>query len=78
MIKANQPTVWAEIRELFAPETPTVLGNLVPTDVVRYEKAGKGHGRRERRRIIVSSESKGYIDWPSLEQVFRLERSPTW
>lgn len=74
LVKENQPTVLEEIAELFAPQTPTVLGNLVPNDFVSYEQSDKGHGRRERRRITLSSELKGYTKWPYLEQVFRVER----
>ncbi len=74
LIKGNQPTVLEEIEVLFAPQTPTVLGNLLPNDFVSYEQTDKGHGRREKRRITVSSELKGYTKWPYLEQVFRVER----
>lgn len=74
LIKQNQPTVLEEIAELFAPQTPTVLGNVIPNDFVSYEQADKGHGRQEKRRITVSSELKGYTDWPDLEQVLRVER----
>jgi len=73
-IKRNQPTVLEDITQLFVPTTPTVLGNLLPNDFVSYEKANKGHGRLEKRRITVSSELKGYTEWPYLEQVFQLER----
>ena len=34
----------------------------------------KGHGRIEQRTLTVSSELKGYLDWPGAEQVFKLER----
>ena len=74
LIKANQLTVLEDITQLFAPETPTVLGVLVPNDFVSYQEYDKGHGRRERRRITVSSELVGYTDWPYLQQVFRVER----
>jgi predicted transposase YbfD/YdcC len=74
LIKANQPQVLEEITELFSPETPTVLGTLLPKDFVTSEQTAKGHGRRERRRITVSSALKRYTAWPALEQVFRLER----
>jgi len=74
LIKANQPLVLEEIAELFAPEMPPVLGNLLPNDFVSYEQTDKEHGRRERRRLTVSSALKGYTAWPSLEQMFRLER----
>jgi Transposase DDE domain len=35
----------------------------------------KAHGRLDIRSIRVSSELKGYSDWPGLEQVFELRRS---
>jgi hypothetical protein len=38
------------------------------------ETVDKGHGRIERRTITVSSALKGYLHWPAVEQVFRLER----
>ena len=34
----------------------------------------KGHGRLEIRSIRVSSELKGFSDWPGLEQVFEIRR----
>ena len=34
----------------------------------------KGHGRIEKRTIMVSSELNDYLDWPYVAQVFRLER----
>jgi len=61
-IKENQPSVRAEIAELFAPPTPTVLGSLMPDDFATYETATTGHGRREWRRITMSSELNGYTD----------------
>ena len=35
---------------------------------------GEGHGRVDIRSIRVSSELKGYSDWPGLEQVFEIRR----
>ena len=34
----------------------------------------KGHGRIEQRTLTVSSQLKDFLDWPYLEQVFKLER----
>lgn len=74
LVKDNQPQVRSEIAALFVPPTPTVLGNVLPDDFARYEETTKGHGRREKRRVTVSSELNGYTRWPHLAQVFRLER----
>src|SRR5439155_14621883 len=72
--KDNQPTLRADIAELFTAETRTVEGGQIRHDFRTARQVAKGHGRREVRRITVSSELKGYSDWPGLEQVFRLER----
>src|SRR5207302_2120456 len=35
-----------------------------------------GHGRTdERRQLVASTDLNGYLDWPGVAQVFRLERS---
>lgn len=73
-VKDNQPTLRADIEELFTGDDRTVLGGHIPNDFRTFCKVDKGHGRRERREITVSSELKGYSDWPGLEQVFKLDR----
>lgn len=72
--KDNQPSLRAEIEELFTADDTTVLGAHVPNDFRAKVKTDKGHGRLEVRKITTSSELKGYSDWPGLEQVFQLER----
>jgi hypothetical protein len=37
-------------------------------------KVSKGHGRREKRTIWVSTQLNDYLNWPVVAQVFRLER----
>jgi hypothetical protein len=37
----------------------------------------KGHGRREVRRLTSSTALAGYLDWPGVQQVFRVERERT-
>lgn len=34
----------------------------------------KGHGRRERRRLISTTALDGYIDWPGCRQAFKITR----
>jgi predicted transposase YbfD/YdcC len=77
VVKENQPTLNEEIATLFAPSTPTVLGNYIPNDFVGYQTVDKGHGRLEKRTITVSGELNEYSHWPSLKQVFRIERERT-
>lgn len=74
MAKDNQPTLRADIEQVFAAETPTVLGNTLPNDWETFQTVEQGPGRRETRTITVSRLLHGYSDWPGLEQVFKLER----
>lgn len=39
------------------------------------ETTNKGHGRREHRRLQVSTRLAGHTDWPGLAQVCRLTRT---
>lgn len=73
-VKDNQPTLRADIAELFTADPRTVEGGYVRHDLRTARQVTKGHGRREIRQITVSTDLHGYSDWPGLEQVFRLER----
>jgi predicted transposase YbfD/YdcC len=73
IVKENQPTLLDDIRSLFDLPIP-----CLPLDDQREaQTVDNGHGRhRDTRRLIASTDLVGYSDWPSLAQVFRLER--TW
>ncbi len=43
----------------------------------QHETVNKGHGRIEVRRIWTSTELNGYLDFPHVRQVFRIERITT-
>lgn len=73
-VKDNQKTLRADIAELFTADPRTVEGGHVRHDLRTARQVTKGHGRRESRQITVSTELRGYSEWPGLEQVFRLER----
>ncbi len=73
-VKENQPTLLAEIEELFLPP-PITPGHSAPArDFRRARTVTKGHARREERKMTVSSMLAGSSEWPGLEQVFKLER----
>jgi predicted transposase YbfD/YdcC len=75
-VKANQPTLRADIAELFKPTAPLAKGfNTGPTDFRRAQTINTGHGRIETRTLTTSSLLGGLHDWPGLAQVFRLERT---
>jgi hypothetical protein len=75
IIKDNQPETRQDIERLFAPE-PVVKGFRPASheDLDTAETMEKSHGRMEYRKITVSRALKGYLNWPGVEQVFKLER----
>jgi predicted transposase YbfD/YdcC len=75
LVKENQPTLCADIELLFDP--PASLGPAALVDRREAATRDRGHGRQhEVRHLIASTDLTDYLDWPGLEQVFRLER--TW
>lgn len=77
-VKDNQPTLRADIAELFTPTAPLAKGfNTGPTDFRRAQTVGTGHGWIEARTLTVSSLLGDLHNWPDLAQVLRLERTTT-
>lgn len=72
--KQNQPELQATIAHLFEPEPVRPGFGLTPTDFKTAVTIDKGHGRLERRTLTSSAMLKDYLEWPYLEQVFKLER----
>jgi predicted transposase YbfD/YdcC len=76
LVKGNQPQLLEEVRVLFAPlPAPKRAGEgVLRLPEQHAHTTEKGHGRVDLRSIRVSSELKGYSDWPGLEQVFEIRR----
>jgi len=73
--KGNQPQLEEDIRLWFEPEPDPIPGQgRVPKDFEIVKETSKGHGRLEERTLTVSSQLNDFLDWPYLQQVFRLER----
>jgi hypothetical protein len=50
----------------------------VPKHFETAHTVNKGHGRIEQQTLTVSRQLKDFLDWPYLEQVFKLERKFTF
>jgi predicted transposase YbfD/YdcC len=74
IVKDNQPQTRQAIEQLFAPEKSVPGLGCPPMDFGSAKTVGKQAGRLEERQITVSSLLKDYLDWPYVEQVFKLER----
>lgn len=74
IIKDNQPLTYQAIASLFDPSAP----NQTLLAFQTAEKTNKGHGRIEYRRLTTLPLYPREIDWPYLQQVFRLELTFTY
>jgi predicted transposase YbfD/YdcC len=74
-VKGNQPQLEEDLRLWFGPDPQPIPGMAyLPKDFETAQYVNKGHGRIEQRTLTVSSQLKDFLDWPYLEQVFKLER----
>jgi predicted transposase YbfD/YdcC len=75
LAKGNQCQVDEDIRLWFEPDVKPIPGmGIPPKDFEIAKQTNKGHGRLETRTLTVSSQLNDFLDWPYLEQVFKLER----
>ncbi len=75
LVKENQGTLYRDLQLHFDP--PAALPAAPLTDRWVARTVESGHGRSlERRELVASIDLNGYLDWPGVAQVFRLER--TW
>ena len=75
IVKDNQPLTHQAIELLFAPPPKPIPGQgNPPLDFRTAKTVNKAHGRLEERTITISSLLNDYLDWPSVNQVFKLER----
>jgi predicted transposase YbfD/YdcC len=74
MVKDNQPKTRQAIELLFAPQKRIPGQGCPPMDFQTAKTIDLGHGRVEERKITLSSLLKDYLDWPHVQQVFKLER----
>lgn len=74
IVKDNQPNTRKAIEQLFAPEKPIPGLGCPPMDFRTAKTVDKSGGRLEERTITTSSLLNDYLDWPSVGQVFKLER----
>lgn len=77
-VKDNQERLRKDISHLFKPDTPKPGFGKLKTDFESTKQVNYGHGRIEIRTIQTSELLNDYVDWPSIGQVYRLERQFFW
>jgi predicted transposase YbfD/YdcC len=72
--KENQPTLLDDIRQFFEPP-PYVPGWHQPEwPRTVASSCAKGHGRLEKRTLSLITDLDSFIDWPGVQQIFKLDR----
>jgi len=75
-VKGNQPQLLQDLHDWFDTSIPLLPGmGCPPKDFRSATVTNKGHGRIEVRTLTTSSQLNDFLDWPFLQQVFKLERS---
>jgi len=73
-VGGNQASLLWDISQLFKEPKVEHGWSLPPTDFETVQQVERGHGRLEQRVLTTSCMLQGYTPWPSLAQVFKLER----
>jgi predicted transposase YbfD/YdcC len=77
-VKGNHPQLLQDLRDWFDDQVPLLPGQgCPPKDFCSATTTSKGHGRLEVRTLTTSSQLNDFLDWPFLQQVFKLERTIT-
>ncbi len=76
-VKKNQPRLLGDIEQFFVPPRKTKGWHTPPLPQDIAHATGKTHGRLEQRRLTAMRDDNGFIDWPGLQQVFKVERQVT-
>lgn len=71
VVKKNQKTLHEDIKLLFSEPPPRPKSEVWPSS----ETQDLGHGRIEHRELQATTALNDYLDWPGVQQVFRIERT---
>lgn len=77
-VKGNHPQLLQDLQDWFDDKVALLPGQgCPPKDFRSATVISKGHGRLEVRTLTTSSQLNDFLDWPFLQQVFKLERHTT-
>lgn len=77
-VKGNQSQLQQDLQDWFDDKVQLLPGMGAPSKDFRSASlTNKGHGRLEVRTLTTSSQLNDFLDWPFLQQVFKLERHAT-
>ena len=76
-VKDNQPQLRADVEQFFVPARRAKGWHIPQLPRTIAQLTEKGHGRIEQRSLTLMTNEVGFIEWPALDQVFKLNRKVT-
>jgi predicted transposase YbfD/YdcC len=76
-VKDNQRQLSAEVEQFFVPSRQAKGWHVPQLPRTVTQKTEKAHGRLEQRTLTLITDETGFVDWPTLQQVFKLDRKVT-
>lgn len=76
-VKGNQKRLREDVEQFFVPPRKAKGWNISRVPITVAESFEKSHGRLERRKLSLAQDKTEFINWPGLQQVFKLERTRT-
>lgn len=73
-LKENQHTVLADVTQFFQPPQKGAGWPLPQLPQTVAQSAQKRHGRLDQRTLTLMVDESGFLDWPGVRQVFKLQR----
>jgi len=72
--KGNQSQLCADVAQFFVPPRKAKGWHIKSLPQETAQMTRKAQGRLEQRNLTLMSDHSGFIDWPGLRQVFKIER----
>jgi predicted transposase YbfD/YdcC len=76
-VKANQKQLRQDVEQFFMPPRKAKGWHIEPLEQRVATSRGKGRGRLEERTLTAMTDETDFVDWPALQQVFKLTRKIT-
>jgi predicted transposase YbfD/YdcC len=77
-VKDNQKQLGEDVEQFFVPSRQAKGWHVPQLPRTVAQSTEKAHGRLEQRTLTLMTDETGFVDWPALQQVFKLERKVTY
>lgn len=76
-VKDNQQQLAVDVEQFFVPPRRAKGWHVPQLPQTTAQTVEKAHGRLEHRTLTLMADESGFLDWPAVEQVFKLDRKVT-